>query len=139
MPAIHCVYAGSDGSGRITVNFLPCPHNARTGSALLKWAMADQSGTEVSRRGGHTATSFDTLTLWSLCRRYAASTPRCSTSSASTCSLTSATVDAVVSISRVATRATKLRKTVFSDVRLSSGCRVWCEVRKYQASVQVSK
>jgi hypothetical protein len=90
--------------------------------------MARASGTEPSRRGGHTATNFETLTLWSLWRRKAASISRSSTSWARTCWFTSATVDAVVSINRVATRVTKLRAKVASDVMRSSGCRVWSAV-----------
>src|SRR6201992_3500936 len=113
--AIQRAQTGSESSSLITASFLPCSHNDRTGSALLKWATAAESGTDGSRRGGHTATNFDTRILWSLWRRKAPSMSRCSTSSASTCSLTSATVDAVVSINLVATRVTRLRGNVSSD------------------------
>ena len=112
------------GSGRITTKFFPCSHSAKMGSALLKCATVWGSGPASSRRGGHAATNLETLILWSLCRKNAASISRCWTSSASTCSFTSPTVEAVVSINRVATMVTKLRAKLSSDVVRGSGCRV---------------
>ena len=93
-------------SGRITTGFLPCSHWASTGSALVKWTTANGSGSGTSVRGGHSATSTEARMSWSWWRRKLASTSNCSTSCARTFSLTCFAVDAVASISRVATEVT---------------------------------
>jgi hypothetical protein len=87
------------GSGRITTGFLPCSHWASTGSALVKWTTASGSGSGMFTRSGHSATSTEARMSWSWCRRKLASTSNCSTSCASTFSLTWVAVDPVASMS----------------------------------------
>lgn len=108
----------SGWSGRITTGFRSRSQSASTDSTRSDRRAAIKSGSRPPVRGGRSPTRAQAAALLSWWRRKLPSTSNCSASCASTFSLTEVAVDAVTSISAVATDVTtrfRLRGTESSD------------------------
>lgn len=121
----------ADRSGPVTTGLRSRSHWASTDSTPSNCNAATRSGSGLSVRRGHSATNVDAAASLSWWRRKLASTSNCSTSRASTFSLTEVAVGAVASISAVATEVTtrfRLRGTESSD---TGHYPVWVPKSKY--------